>query len=95
VTCFFEGTWFRELSGFCSDLNPSSIQANLNLKNQQLATIMNRLANELLDLEFAAEPLIEALATQIAIETARHLRQIWVAHETEKPNAHRNADQKG
>ena len=81
VTCFFEGTWFRELSGLCPDLNPSSIQANLDLKNQQLSADMNRLANELLNVEFAAEPLIEALATQIAIELARHLHQMWSRKE--------------
>jgi AraC family transcriptional regulator len=74
LRCAFRGNWFRRLSGFEQPDTAAELQANLDVRNEAIKSLMLRVDAELSFQRVGANAMLEGLSLEIAAELARHLR---------------------
>ena len=75
VTCRFDTDWFSRLTGLSSDWAPHDIAQCCDLRNARLDQGMQWLKTELSSPSLAMPAVLEAIATLLAVELARHFSQ--------------------
>lgn len=76
VRCQYEPQRFRALTGFGDDWTPDALNACLDIRDARMHEAMMRLGHEVLAPGYAAETLVEALASAAAVELVRHIRNL-------------------